>query len=136
MRLYHYACSHSAAAIEREQKVKPMLSWGALDYVLRQEGLPESGLVNAPPIVWLTDMTAADDVMALGLTSDTISCDRTEYRYEVDVPEIKWDTFALLNGANRAWRNVLESHGKPEHWFVALEPATVLGVQIKGHVAQ
>lgn len=70
MTLYHYCCHHSAYAIEHDRfTLRPGLDgW-----------------------LWLTDLDHADR-RGLGLTSNYLSCDRTECRFVVDDPieVVRW----------------------------------------------
>lgn len=99
--LYHYTCEHGHHLIQKERptllRVHPKLKW-----------------------LWLTDL-AQPDREALGLTSHTITCDRTRYRYAV-----------LPTGDIHRWvdvrrefspqvRDALENthHAAPMHWWLS-----------------
>ena len=126
---WHYTCAHHASAIERDGFVRPRLSWAQLDAAWLRIGWKPTGLVSAPSILWLTDMPEPQ-AEPLGLTSNFIDCDRTEFRIEVaDHPRIQpWDSFAKQYGAEREWRASLEHGRNPERWFVCTIPVRVLSV--------
>lgn len=64
MMLYHYTCRHSAYSISHDK------------FILRP------GLTG---LLWLTDLDVPDR-RGLGLTSNFIECDRTEFRFAVAYP--------------------------------------------------
>lgn len=106
-RLYHYTCAHAAEHIRRERwlqgNVHPLM--------------PEAG-----PLIHLTDL---DTPMrsALGLTSNILLCDRTEYRVTVSTSEaVHWPVFART--IPRHVRHELEDApgAMPMHWYVVQGP--------------
>jgi hypothetical protein len=102
VKLFHYCCSHSAAGI---------LS----DGVLRPHPNPILGNL---PLIWLTDLDTPDRA-ALGLSSRLISCDRTEYRVEVDTDAAThWPTFARRFPHGRRALETAEGV-LPMHWYVS-----------------
>lgn len=114
MRLYHYTCSHSVPGIERDRWLK---------------GQPWPFLPEAGPLVHLTDMEWPDRA-ALVLTSQTLRCDRTEYRVTVSAGTAEhWPVFART--IPRDVREALESAdgARPMHWWVSRLPAGVLCVE-------
>lgn len=125
-RLYHFCCEHSAAAIDRTMTLLPGLDWLTLDRRLRRAGEPVSGLYRAPSVLWLTDLEEPDRD-ALGLTSHTLDCDRTEFRYTVHSEgTMRWHAFTAIYQPNREWLDVLEDGRQPDRWFVATMPKNVL----------
>lgn len=111
--LYHYTCCHSVPGILRA---------GMVLYPHEHPLLPELG-----PVVWLTDLEALTNVRAVGLTSETIGCDRTEFRFAAtatDIAGLSW--WPRVRGRCRP-RVVddLEAFGWPERWWIATEPVTV-----------
>lgn len=104
MTFYHYTCRHSLA------KMTPDV-YG----VITLEPLSPGGLL------WVTDL-AVPERRGLGLTSQILNCDRTEYRLE------------LLDGSSvRRWVDVRRSFrglwdlelapgALPMHWFVSTSP--------------
>lgn len=125
-RLYHFCCAHSAAAIDRTMTLAPGLDWLTLDRRLAQAGEPTSGLWRAPAVIWLTDMETPDRD-ALGLTSHSLDCDRTEFRYTVrSEGAMRWRAFVTFYQPNREWLDVLQDGRQPDRWFVAMEARRVL----------
>lgn len=111
MKLYHYCCSHSAEGIRADGTLKPN---------------PHPWL--PVPLVWLTDLDQpARD--ALGLTSATLPCDRTEYRVTVDVAAERWTSLARRIG--KETREAFESTPGvlPMHWWVSHAPVPVLSIE-------
>jgi hypothetical protein len=104
--LFHYTCEHGQTAI-------------LLDNEVLRPG-PDGFL-------WLTDLNYPFRD-ALGLTSKTLSCDRTEYRFDVDMVELTptnvmpW--WALRREFDPLVVDGLESVPgvMPMHWWLAVEP--------------
>lgn len=102
--LYHYTCDHGHEAITD---------------TLRPNGWPLQ-------VVWLTDL---DLPMrdALGLTSHSLSCDRTAHRYRVTDANTAapWSTYRRTIDPLVA--HALESTPgvKPMHWWVSVAPVPV-----------
>jgi hypothetical protein len=79
MILYHYTCDHGRAELGDSGKLIPPTAL-----------IPPSAISRHPKwqqtlfdLIWLTDL----DVPlreALGLTSNTVTCDRTQFRYRVE----------------------------------------------------
>ena len=67
--LYHYTCDHGRQLIGMRGKLKPN----------RHPWLTR-------PLLWLTDLDHAN-IQALGLTSLTLDCDRTAWRYRIRTPK-------------------------------------------------
>lgn len=112
MRLYHYTCSHAAPLI-------------VTDGFLRTH--PQPQLVGES-LIWLTDMEWPDR-LALGLTSHTLRCDRTEWRVTVDTDAQRWAKYA--RSLARILRHGLEwaPGARPMHWWVATENVPTLRVE-------
>lgn len=115
-RLWHYTCAHSAPGIAASRHVEPRLQ-------------PQlGGLI----LTWATDLHPPDRD-ALGLTYGAlISCDRTEFAFEVNPePFIRWTLLrrSLLRSALRQDVLALEAAPglAPVHWYVANERVRVLG---------
>ena len=121
--LYHYSCRHTVAQIERDAMLRPSAAWRHYDTLMICNGEPMSGLWRAPAVLWLTDLERPRR-RALGLTSQTLDCDRTEYRYTVERSDtmVPWLDFATQHGANPEWLAVLHDGREPEHWYVAVQP--------------
>jgi hypothetical protein len=79
-------------------------------------------------IAWFTDLPEPMRE-ALGLTSATLPCDRTEWRVTVSDPSmlIPWSRFARDRGVPRRQREDLERYGRPAHWWVSEEPVPISG---------
>jgi hypothetical protein len=115
MILYHYTCGHSYQGIKRDGKLK---------------GNPHPYIRTLGPLIWLTDLDAPDRA-ALGLTSLTLQCDRTQFRAVVEVDllldedVVHWPQFARR--LQRSTREMFESDPgvRPMHWYVALQPFPV-----------
>lgn len=119
MKLYHYTCSHSVPGIERDGVLK---------------GRPWPFWPQAGPLVHLTDLDWPDRD-ALGLTSHTLGCDRTEYRVTVDAEAEHWPVFART--LPRAVRFALEDGPgrRPMHWYVGTMPVEVLAIGLTVEVS-
>lgn len=108
MKLYHYCCAHSAPKIQDDGVLKPN------GFLLRA--------------VWATDLERPDRD-ALGLTSNFIQCDRTEYRVVVDGRHFThW--FKARADVSPAIRDGLElAPGvTPGNWYVSFEDVPVMEI--------
>lgn len=105
-RLYHYTCGHGARGIRLAGQIKPTTIYG-----------------TARKAVWLTDLDAPYRE-ALGLTSHSLNCDRTAYRFIIDAPlgAIHW--IDARRHLPRATVEALESApgAMPMHWWLAPQP--------------
>jgi hypothetical protein len=114
-RLYHYTCAHAAPHITRERWL---------------QGNPHPWLPDAGPLVHLTDLDTPDR-SALGLTSNILLCDRTEYRVTVSTSEaVHWPVFART--IPRHIRRALEEApgAMPMHWYVVRDmPVGVYAIE-------
>lgn len=115
--LYHFTCSHGYAKIGAAGKLRPASS-----------RIPGLRLLPGR-FVWLTDL-AVPVRDALGLTSTSLQCDRTEHRYRVVDPQnpeiIPWSV--ARRKCDRAQVLALESApgAQPDHWWVATIPVRVV----------
>lgn len=109
--LYHYTCGDSLARIREDWTLQPCMH----------------PLVGSR-LVWLTDL-AVPNRNALGLTSITLDCDRTEHRLTVKPGQqiTEWWRWCRANGITRADRDLLEMwpDAQPLRWFVSMEPVRV-----------
>lgn len=103
--LYHYTCAH------RAQKIR------------------ETGRIDPNPagygFAWFTDLEHPT-ATALGLTRETLDCDRTETRFEIPADKaVRWGK--VRNHVPRHWRDALElaPGAEPRHWYVATEPIPI-----------
>jgi hypothetical protein len=110
-RLWHFTCSHSVDGIHADGELRPH----------QHPWMPE-------PLVWLTDLEVPFRD-ALGLTSHTLGCDRTEHRFEVADPTaaVWWPTYARTVRLATGQRLALEQApgAMPAHWWVSAEPIPV-----------
>lgn len=115
--LYHYTCGHGAAGIGKT---------GLIDVFLQ----PPEGQVA---LTWLTDLEAPNR-LALGLTSNTIQCDRLAFRFDVPEPvEVVRYVDVRREHFPRYWREALERSpgAMPMHWYLSLVPQRVANIEGK-----
>lgn len=107
MTLFHFTCQHGYEGIEEAQSIRPN---------------PHPWMKALGPVIWLTDLEQPD-AFEVGLTSQTLSCDRLKHRYEVTTQNThKWTD--LRYKVHSTLVEELESLGKPEHWFLVRRPLT------------
>ncbi len=114
MRFFHYTCAHSAPGIEKQRWL---------------QGREWPFWTAAGPLVHLTDLDVPDRY-GLGLTSNTLNCDRTEFRVTCWTTEAEhWPKFART--LPRPVRYELESAdgALPMHWYVCRMPVAVLHIE-------
>lgn len=112
MKLYHHTCAHSAEKIRAERWLKP---W-------------RQGQLGDVELVWLTDLDTPDR-NALGLTSHTLKCDRTEYRVTAVTSDAqRWVSYARTLPLETRRSLELEPGALPMHWWVCLLPVPILDV--------
>ena len=116
--LYHYCCGHSLTSIRLDGWLQPH---------------PHHLLCES--VVWLTDLEQPHRD-ALGLTSHTLRCDRTEYRLTVHTGDaVWWPTYArrLDMGVRRQFEFTFGA--MPAHWWVSTRPLKVASYQaVKGRI--
>ncbi len=105
MRLYHYTCDHAYGLIRDDGFLRPN----------------RQNILNAA-LLWATDLDVPDRY-ALGLTSETLNCDRMRHRIEVTefAPVFeRWGLWAHRRAISRAIRDGLElaPGARPAHWWV------------------
>jgi hypothetical protein len=118
---WHYTCDHGHAGIGDEGRLLPA---SQLAPPARVAKLP-AWHQQLMSLIWMTDMDTPD-ALALGLTRETISCDRTAHRYRVygynparyvdlrrDLPKRLRDPLENAVGA------------RPMHWWCAYTPVPV-----------
>lgn len=97
--------------------------------------LADGQLVPGPDgMVWLTDLTVPIR-LALGLTSRTLSCDRTAHRVSVDTegqPILWWPNArrsmlatSTIDDAYTLTRLERAEGARPSHWWVSVVPVPV-----------
>jgi hypothetical protein len=119
--LYHFTCDHGRAALGDAGEVMPL---SLFDPEAAQRAPEWASWVR---LAWFTDQPQASDPQALGLTSLTVRCDRTRYRYRVLDPEplLPW---------LKVWRNYgpkvrllhLAEGVRPGTWWVSEAPVPVV----------
>lgn len=115
--LWHYTCAHGDLGIGARGILLPPL-WQISEVPL---GLP-LGAYTLLGLIWATDMDPPNRE-ALGLTSATLSCDRTTHRYAVPARLfIRWG--AARDRAPAELVNALERArgAQPARWWVTDTP--------------
>jgi hypothetical protein len=116
MRLYHFTCEHGHAALGDRGIVKPPGEHSPREMA----ELPREAWLMAK-VAWFTDLDVALTA-ALGLTTETIYCDRTAYRYRVldnrDV--VRW-VYSHWHRDPFARRLDATPGAMPMHWWVSSE---------------
>lgn len=109
---WHYTCDHGAEGICSEGVVRPNLH-------------PLLGV----PVAWFTDLGHAYRTQ-LGLTSDTLACDRMSHRFEVAHPGrlLWWPRAARSLKVPAPVRDELEHGRLPAHWWISFGPVEVVEV--------
>ncbi len=111
MKLYHYTCSHAAPLIARDRwlKTNPQIVLGGVW------------------LVWMTDLDQPDR-SALGLTSHTLKCDRTEHRAAVVTEAERWSRYARTLPLQQRRALELAPGARPMHWWVSETPVPILSI--------
>jgi hypothetical protein len=106
--IWHWTCDHRAPMIREDGLVKPH---------------PQPVLARLE-LSWWSDL-GPEHRYELGLTSNTLSCDRMEARFEAKIPAelIWWPHYARF--VPRAIRDQLEVGRLPAHWWIAIDPIAV-----------
>lgn len=116
MTLWHYTCDHAHAHIS--DTLRPTID---LVDASKRRLVPWTG-----ELVWLTDMTPPSRD-ALGLTSNTMHCDRTAHRYQVmdPWPCVPWVKVRRM--FDHEQRESIESApgAMLMHWWVSTDPVLV-----------
>lgn len=112
--LWHYTCAHQAPLIRADGYVRPV----------RDLAAPARHVPAWGAFAWFTDL-AAPIREALGLTSWSLDCDRTAYRFRVEpgVEVVAW--MSVRREYPWAWRLESEPGARPAHWYVSAEPVPV-----------
>jgi hypothetical protein len=121
---YHYTCDHRAPEIDRDGFLRPWPDAGAR----RRHAAALAHWPLPDPLVWLTDLdTPLRD--ALGLTADTLHCDRTAHRFTVADPAACQPWHRYARRLDPAARHEVETAAPgllPMHWWVSIGPVSVL----------
>lgn len=108
--LYHYTCGHHAPEIRIQHRILPGI------YL---HGEPILGARFA----WFTDLGPPVPREAVGLTSYTLACDRTEFVFTVDRDAAGIQRWIDVRRHNRdLWELELAEGAAPMHWFVSDVP--------------
>jgi hypothetical protein len=124
--LYHYTCQHGRLGIGDRGEVKPlrMHSPRAAKQLTQH---PYAAMLAL--VIWFTDLDEPARGL-LGLTSHSLRCDRTQYRYRVTDPSDveRWLGSPIRRAFTQRARNSLELLGAamPAHWWVSVEPVPVV----------
>jgi len=112
--LWHYTCAHGRAGIGRLGLLKPpeRLQPG------HQALLPRH-MQWLSRCVWATDLDRPD-AEALGLTSTTLGCDRTAFRYRLTVPGsvIPWREWSRYLDVEAVAGLESAPGAQPDRWWV------------------
>jgi hypothetical protein len=118
--LYHYTCDHRAPLVRADGLVVPA------HHLRRDDGRPNPvALIPWCAFAWFTDLEVPIRA-ALGLTSDLVACDRTEYRFRAieGARLVHWTDIRRRYG----WAEILETApgARPAHWYVSADPVPVI----------
>lgn len=109
--LFHYTCGHAVAGITAD---------GALE--------PNHHPLLGVALVWLTDLSEPFR-LALGLTSYSLGCDRTEYRFDIASARVAehWPRYCRRIALPRRVSEAVEDIPGvlPAHWWVSTVPVAV-----------
>lgn len=113
--LYHYCCAHSVAGINRDGMVRSTF-----------DQKPDVDLGPVTGFSWFTDLDVPI-AAALGLTSFTLDCDRTEARFTVTDPSSIVPWVAARRLLPRWFVAGLEGAPgvMPMHWWLSASPVSV-----------
>lgn len=120
MILYHYTCGDQLPSIKTTGRILP-----------RRHPL----LRRYPRMIWLTDLDVPDKGWT-GLTSDYLTCDRTEWRlaFETERGESgihHWPRIAHVWGIPSPVRAQFErAPALPMHWWLSTEPVSMNRVEV------
>jgi hypothetical protein len=125
--LYHYTCSHAAYLIRRHKTLYPGRYLGVNKKKLAKYSAQELSVMDGVrSFVWMTDLAPPAPRGPLGLTSQSLACDRTQFVFEV---EPDWDHARWWMYVRREHPDLLalecEPDAMPVHWFVSEEPVPI-----------
>jgi hypothetical protein len=105
--LYHYTCSHHADAIRESGLIYPGVRLHGRD-------------VGGARFAWFTDLAPPVPREAVGLTSVTLACDRTECAFMVHRQSPGIERWIDVRRSHRdLWDLELADGVTPMHWFVS-----------------
>lgn len=113
-KLYHYTCADGWAGISGDLLIRPH----------KHPWLAE-------PLVWLSDMSTVDRG-ALGLTGQTLTCDRGMVRIPVDCNfAIPWSVYANAANVQAYVKRLFHMPpARPDRWWVATSPILLSDKQV------
>lgn len=131
--LYHYTCQHGRDTLgDTAVLLPPREIHNAHGGPQRLHGV----YAELDGLVWMTDLDCPVRE-GLGLTSNFVTCDRSEFRYRVvdPAPVTRW--VAVRRGLNRTLVQLLEGApgAMPMHWWVSRVPVPVVFDPIRAGVA-
>ena len=115
MILYHFTCrDHGMPGILRDGELR------------LQPRTRRAQLAGLPHLIWMTDLDSAPREV-LGLSSNTLTCDRMEVRFIIPRPRHVHRWIDVRGGVHPLVREQLESAPgvMPMHWYVTTEPQAV-----------
>lgn len=119
--LYHFTCDHGRLGLGDGGMLLPPKR------LIRQLPVVPSWQRRMFDLIWMTDLERPNRD-GLGLTSYSLGCDRTQYRYRVTqtVAVDRW--FDVRRDFPAKYRDELEwnTGALPAHWFVASMPVPVV----------
>lgn len=132
MSFWHYTCEHSQRKMGDTGMLLPLRQLVGADPLARHLSGFRAPLGH---IIWLTDLDSpiAD---ALGLTRNSLRCDRTAHRYRV-VDYVPMHYPSVRRHLSKKLRDELETApgAMPSHWYVAYTPVPVVYDPILSAVA-
>lgn len=104
--LYHYTCDRGDRGIRADRALR---------------GNPHPLMPGVGPLIWLTDLETPD-ALALGLTSFSLSCDRTAHRFAVRTRRAQHWPRVVRTLCSPSTRRRLDwaPGAMPMHWWVAV----------------
>lgn len=127
--LFHFSCAHSAPDIRRTGLILPGALVGTSLRKLKRLSAEEQAAVSeVRSFAWFTDLQPPAPRGPLGLTMQTIHCDRTEFCFEIE-PDWEGGNLHWWMHVRREHERLLQleqdEHAMPRHWFVSEKPVPV-----------
>lgn len=122
MTYWHYTCDHAQSQIGDHGTLLPLGKQRPGLWLI--DHTKTDALLYS--LVWLTDLPEPD-ITGLGLTSQTLSCERWRHRYRVadDRPVIAFPHMQHMF-TPQAQMDLLHHGARPEHWYVSFRPIPVI----------
>jgi hypothetical protein len=126
--LWHFTCNHAAPLIRKQGLILP----GALQGPPSPEAMSQlnpyerQAVQEIRSFAWFTDLQPPAPRGPLGLTRQTISCDRLAFCFEVepDYDDMRWWMYVRKEHPNLLDLE-LDPDAMPMHWFVSEKPVPV-----------